>query len=91
MTNINELKARASVIKKELQEGRNTADRVGGLLCDMLDYDDSHFKDCESDITDLQELYVALTQSDLIITDTLPTEGQPNVIYRVPDTEHTPS
>lgn len=91
MANINELKARASVIKKELQEGRNTAVRVGGLLCDMLDYDDKNDRAFKSDITDLQELYVALTQSDLIITDTLPAEGQPNVIYRVPDTEHTPS
>ena len=40
-SSINELKSRANTIKTASQEGENTADRVGGLLYDMVDYDAS--------------------------------------------------
>lgn len=38
---IDDLRLRASIIKKEEQEGKNTALRVGGLLYDTIDYIDS--------------------------------------------------
>ena len=36
----------------------------------------------------LAELYQALTQSDIVVTDTLPASGEANTIYRVPDSEY---
>lgn len=37
MATIDELKSRASQIKNEVEEGRNTAIRVGGLLEEIVD------------------------------------------------------
>ena len=37
MAKKDELKSKASQIKNEVEEGRNTANRVGGLLEEMVD------------------------------------------------------
>ena len=45
---IETLKQQALQIKNEVEDGANTADRVGGMFGDMLDYNDEKLTELSS-------------------------------------------
>lgn len=53
-TKIEQLKSKASTIMNEVEEGRNTANRIGGAFSDVAEILDSHDQDLESQKTELE-------------------------------------
>lgn len=54
-TKIEQLKSKASTIKNEVEEGRNTANRIGGAFSDVAEILDSQDQDLESQKEELSD------------------------------------
>ena len=53
---IETLKQQALQIKNEVEDGANTADRVGGMFSDMLDYNDEKLTELSSKVIILKSV-----------------------------------